>query len=1122
MSQRSDRVKSLSSKSRFRVGNALVQPDRLVVSLDSREHSVEPRVMEVLVVLAENSGKTVSKEQLLIDVWRGTFYGDNPVEKTISQLRREVFGDDARAPRYIETVPKRGYRLIASVSFPDDYRRSLSQSDAWPSRSPYVGLSAFDSAHAGVFFGRSRMTAELLGVMRRQIDNQRRFVLICGASGCGKSSLLQAGAIPLLRQKGGFDGLYALSVAACDLAAAQGGEVLMHLTSALATWSLGERPVFPPQPVAALAQTLVQHPDTIAAVIEEAIRRHGDRQTAEHPHSHLLLTIDHAEALVSSGYVSHQERSDVSLVLQALCDCPHTLVVMIVRGDFYPKLIDAMPDLIERKAGDGHIDVLMPTPGEIAQIIRGPAMLAGLNFEEDKQTLSRLDDVLRDAAIEQPDALPLLQHTLQSLYERRGEAGELSFEAYRRIGGLEGALTYRAEEVFCAQPVPAQERLDRVLSQLIVVQSDSDSVSARRAPWSALADEHARTFVESFIRARLFVGELENGHPSFGVAHEALLRQWPRAREWAQENRRLLQARARLQRAAVRWVEEGRRSDHLLNPGQPMIEAQEAARELPGRLSPDEHALLAASERQHRRSRRRRRSAVSGLIALAVVSSVLAVLAVREQREAERRREQALQVTDFMLLDLADKLRPLGRLQLLDDISGQVLGLLDEQPAARLRAEDLVNRSRALRTLGEVLMAQARFNEADTAFRGADHAARLAIERAPTSTAAISESGVAAYWLGYTHFRRAEYDKASVQWNVYLQRSTQLMRQEPGETRWIIEKSYALNNLGTLARERGRIDDALAYFQRSADLKKRALQFRADDSALQYELIDTLSWISSGEESRGNLAEAAAGYKEQIAMLRTLIAKDPQAMAWQRRLATSLLRSATLAVDQNRMADASTLIAESIHRLDTLTALEPDNRVWARDLAHALLQGSEIARLLGDAGESQRRLIRARAVSSTLRGHGEGKGEGRHQERGEALPEWRRMDALIQLQLAEGGPPDGFSAAIAQLRELTRGAAQDSTNAIALADALIARGIAYAHRGRTDQARADWGEALGWLQAQHSEQRAPKIVFLRVRAHLLLGDEGKTADDIAWLQRIGHRLPPEATPPVPATAASGQ
>ena len=420
-----------------------------------------------------------------------------------------------------------------------------------------MGLASFDDSHSDVFFGRSRMTAELLATVRNQIDSQRRFVLLVGASGCGKTSLLRAGMLPLLQQPGGFDGTQALSVAYCDLAGCNGGDLLPHLASALGGWSIESRPVFAPQRPDTLATELLQRPEAIDATVQEAFRRHPDRSLAEHPRAHLLLIVDHAEALVAAPGIGDDERAAFSTLLERLCDCARIMVVMVTRSDFYPKLIGAVPTIAERKAGDGHIDVLTPRPGEIAQIIRMPAILAGLGFEENAQTLARLDDVLRDAATQHPDALPLLQHTLQALYERRDDNGTLTFAAYHEIGELEGALAHRAEEVFTSLPQDAQARLDVVLSQLIVIHPDSDSVNARRVLWSSLPDDDARALVESFVKARLFVSELSDGIPGFRVAHEALLRQWPRARDWAGDNRRLLQAHARLRHATRRWVEEG-------------------------------------------------------------------------------------------------------------------------------------------------------------------------------------------------------------------------------------------------------------------------------------------------------------------------------------------------------------------------------------------------------------------------------------------------------------------------------------------------------------------------------------------------------------------------------------
>lgn len=1098
MQQHTDRIRSLASHSRFRIGALLVQPESLTVSLDGKETTLEPRMMEVLVALAEHAGEVVSAEQFLIEVWRGTFYGDNPVHKAIAYLRK-VFGDDLKSPRYIETIRKRGYRLIAKVAYPDDYRRVAVQASTWSGASPYVGLTAFDGEHAGVFFGRSRVTAELLAAMRQQIENQRRFVLIVGASGCGKTSLLNAGALPLLRQDGGFDGMRALAIASCDLAGSEAGDALTHLAASLATWTLGGRPVFAPGPAADLAAAIRQSPESITTTIEEAFRRHPSRELADQPHAHLLLLIDHTEALVATRPHDPERDAAFSRALHHLCESPRVMVAMIVRGDFYLTLVEAYPEVAERKLGEGHFDVLTPRSGEIAQIIRAPAALAGLTFEEDPQTAEHLDDVLRDAANEHPDALPLLQHTLQALYERRSDNGELRIDAYREIGGLEGALAHRAEEVFATLPDPAKRSLDSVFSQLIVMQQDSDSISARRVVWSAL-DDNARTLAETFVRARLFVGELSDGQAGFRVAHEALLRQWPRARDWTQDNRRLLQAKARMRRAAKRWVEEGHGADQLLNPGRPLQEALEAAQQLPDDLGPDERAFLQASARLYQRKRWLRAGAVVSLAVFAVVSTVFGLLASQARDEAEQRREEALQLSDFMLVDLAEKLRPLGNLKLLDGISAKALAQLERQPKAQTRTEDLINRSRALRTVGEVMVEQAKLKEAKSAFERANDAARSAVERAPESADAIAEQGIAAYWLGYHHYRQSQLDEARKHWTTYLQSSEQLVRIDPLKMDWHIELSYALNNLGAVARDQGRIDQALAYFRRSAKIKANVLSARLNDNALRYDLIDTLLWISDGDESEGRLVEAATGYAVQTVALRKLVADNPDALVWQRRLATLLLSSGNLAVSRGRLDEARAQIEESIARLSSLTAREPNNKVWASDLTLAHIEASKVARMRGDDSNRVAHELIAEGLIQTMKSAG-----------GTSLT-LRSQDATVRL-LASQFEVNAIIAdakwdkAILDFERIAEDSNGSVHEATVLAKALVLRGRHRSHIGRAIDARSDWERAIGLIDAIAMTSRDPNVIAPWACAHVLLDRRQRVETQIAWLTKIGYREP---------------
>src|SRR5256714_11473274 len=98
----------------FRVGSWLVQPSLNSISQNGTSDRVERKVMEVLVCLAESPGETVPKEKLLQTVWPDTFVSDDVLKRSVSELRR-VFGDDAHESRVIETIPRRGYRLVAAV-----------------------------------------------------------------------------------------------------------------------------------------------------------------------------------------------------------------------------------------------------------------------------------------------------------------------------------------------------------------------------------------------------------------------------------------------------------------------------------------------------------------------------------------------------------------------------------------------------------------------------------------------------------------------------------------------------------------------------------------------------------------------------------------------------------------------------------------------------------------------------------------------------------------------------------------------------------------------------------------------------------------------------------------------
>jgi TolB-like protein/DNA-binding winged helix-turn-helix (wHTH) protein len=115
----------------FRVGTWIVRPSLNTVSQNGTSTHVEPKVMEVLVCLAAQPGEAVPKEAILKAVWPETFVSDDVLTRSISELRRAL-QDDAREPRFIQTIPKRGYRLVAPVD------RGNGSGAAGPSSPPQV------------------------------------------------------------------------------------------------------------------------------------------------------------------------------------------------------------------------------------------------------------------------------------------------------------------------------------------------------------------------------------------------------------------------------------------------------------------------------------------------------------------------------------------------------------------------------------------------------------------------------------------------------------------------------------------------------------------------------------------------------------------------------------------------------------------------------------------------------------------------------------------------------------------------------------------------------------------------------------------------------------------------
>jgi tetratricopeptide (TPR) repeat protein len=761
----------------------------------------------------------------------------------------------------------------------------------WREGSPFRGLRVFCFEHAPIFFGRTKAVGDVLNALRVQASEGHAFVLVLGMSGGGKSSLVQAGVLPVLTQPGVIEGVGLWRHAIMRPGDSSGDVFDALAASILDKGALPELAADNVDP-AELAQLLRETPKAVLPLLKTGLSRAAyesakGRDMAERPSARLALVVDQMEELFTLERVTATERAKFIEALDVLARSGWVWVVATLRSDFYPRCAE-LGTLVALKEGAGQYDLLAPTPAEIGQMIRQPALAAGLRFEEDPASKERLDEVLRDAAAKNPSSLALLEFTLEELYKKRTEGGLLTHEAYRGLGGVEGALAQRAEEVYEGLEEDVRSALGPVFNGLVGIgQGQDETITRKFAPYDIIISTPAtRKFVEAFVEARLFITDLDDkGNAVVSVAHEALLKHWPRIREWVERNKENLRAQARVSAAASRWMEEGKTRDFLLAAGKPLAEAEELVKDPTLELSGEERTFIKASVAKKRRLRWIKRAVVAALAVLTLVAVGAAYLANRQRERAQTEAKTSAQVSDFLvnLFEISDPSKARGNSitarEVLDKGVDKVQKELKDQPEIQ---------ATLMMTMGNVYMNLGLYEQSEPLLERTLELREKIFGRDHPAVAA----GV--FNLSLLKEEEAEYDQAL----SMARRALEIYEEALGPEHSLTAK--ASDNIGTIYWKMGKFDEAEPFLVRALEVRKKGL---GDDSR---EVAESCNNLANLAYDRGQYDKAERYYKSALAIWE----KSPDQDALN--ISSCLSNLALLYYMQRETADVESLYQRSL------------------------------------------------------------------------------------------------------------------------------------------------------------------------------------------------------------------
>ena len=517
---------------------------------------------------------------------------------------------------------------------------------------PYKGLEAFTPKDKDYFFGRENLIREIIA----QLETSS-FLPIVGASGSGKSSVIQAGIVPILLKQGIFnseDSLYH----PCQVWTLRPGEDPLR---ALAL-ALSDRKDPPKSPLFKGDLKELYTCEYLEGILNLGIPSFV-AWLRQQPQPMGVLIVDQFEELFTQA--SEVRRSlFIDLILGAVRRASDRFKVIItLRSDFMASCL-SLTQLGEKVKQNPIFVPSYLTETESQQIITQPAKRVGLSVQPE------LVDVLISEVSQEKGALPLLEFTLEQLWLNR-DAGNLSLKIYQeKIGGIKKVLQERADAIYQKLTQPQQECAEWIFTQLVSLGEGQEDTRRRRNLSELIVPKYPQELITSTLNilrdSRLIVTSDRDGdiitsqqaqaktkgankeekseslqlsidsEMTVEIAHEILIRNWQQLRWWLDENREQIRLRERIEAKATEWKINGEKIDYLIR-GAALAQAEEFYIKSAGELSEKTQEFITGCieerDREAKLAKQRQQQLISSSIN-ALNYSAKALLAFNQELDA--------------------------------------------------------------------------------------------------------------------------------------------------------------------------------------------------------------------------------------------------------------------------------------------------------------------------------------------------------------------------------------------------------------------------------------------------------------------------------------------------------